>query len=43
MALEYVLITALFAIGIMIMIALANDMTFMYFQHLALPVSLPIP
>ena len=41
--LDYVLIAALFAIAMMILLREANDMTFIYYQHLALPVSLPIP
>ncbi len=43
MELDYVLITAVFAIAMMIILREANDLIFMYYQHLALPVSLPIP
>jgi hypothetical protein len=41
--LDYVLIVAVFAIAMMVILRECNDMTFIYFQQLALPVSLPIP
>lgn len=41
--LDYIMITALIVIGMLVMIREANDMLFMYYQHISLPVSLPIP
>jgi hypothetical protein len=43
MELEYVLILALFGIAMILLIAVGSDMVFIYYEHVSLPVSLPIP
>lgn len=40
---DYLLILTFFCILMMVIVARATDLIFIYFQHLALPVSLPIP
>jgi len=43
MSLDYLMITALVGIAMMLLLREANDLIFIYYQHLALPISLPIP